>query len=413
MDQVRRKMRRFRGLISFGDAIQRMESAHWREPGSESIDSGQAYGRIASGDINAIGNVPRWNRSLVDGFAVRSDQCAGASETNPVTLKVNGIVEAGSSTFRKYRDDSCTEIYTGGVIPEPYDCVVMVEDVEFSEGDILLFSQPSPWENVEREGEDIKRDTIILRKGDPIRPWHVSALVSSGATDVNVFRKLRIGVLSTGNELFPGSEGFIPNTTQKLLVSYLQRGFLDPFSAGIAHDDANEISTMVRDALRGSDCVLITGGTSLGGRDEVPEAMKDLGNVVFAGSMIRPGRTLTLYEVDAKPVFSVSGIPIPALLSFDLYFEKFIEKLLGFRQYRRTVMGRLSQSVSNKAGYMGIFRVGIAEDPGGMRIEIIKTRGSGTLSSIMNADGTLLIPDNVEGYEAGAMVQVKLFGDLF
>lgn len=404
-------MSRFVGLIPFEEALERIRFTKWNNVETERIRSRESSGRLAAEDIFAAEDFPKWNRSLVDGYAVRSVDCGGASETNPLNLKINGIVEAGSTTFKVFMEGHCTVIYTGGLIPPDYDSVIMAEDAEPEENSINIFKGTKPWENVERKGDDIRSGAAILKASELARPWHVSALVSSGVDEIRVFRKLRIGVLATGNELFPEAQGHIPNTTQNLFVDYLRRPFLEPETVGIAHDDVEEISRMAEKALQGRDCLIITGGTSLGGKDDVPEAISTSGNVIFAGSMIRPGRTLTLYEVEGKPVFSVSGIPVPSLLSFDVFFEEYLKTVLQLKQYRQIVTGKIVHPLTNKAGYAGIYRVRIIPSGNGSSVEIVKTKGTGTLSSILGSQGTLLVPGNVEGLEAGSTVQVKLFGD--
>ncbi len=404
-------MGRFIELISFEEAIGRIRSVHWRPPGSERISPALSSGRIASEEIVARKDFPSWNRSLVDGYAVRSADCAGASETNPVVFRINGTVEAGSSSYEGFKEGECTEIYTGGLLPSDYDSVIMAEDTEISGNSVKIFNPLKPWENVERKGDDLRANSTILKKSELIRPWHISAMLSSGVPEIQVFEKLKVGVLSTGNELFEGSEGYIPNTTQKIYVDYLNRKFILAKAAGIAHDRVDEIRNLIKGALENHHCVIVTGGTSLGGKDEVPEAMSGIGNLVFAGSMLRPGRTLTLYEVEGKPVFSVSGIPIPSLLSFDIYFEAYLRSITGLETYRQAVSGVLSSPVSNRAGYTSIFRVKYTPDTRGGTVEIVKSRGTGSLGSILDSNGTLEVHGNVEGYAAGSTVMVKLFGD--
>ena len=411
MENIRRKMRRFVKLIPFEEALSRIREAPWRKLPVETIESAGSHGRIAAEDLIARGDVPEWNRSLVDGFAVISDRCQGASDTNPLTFEINGIIEAGSSTFKKHQEGSCTEIYTGGILPAPYDSVIMAEDVEITGNLVRIFGASKPWENVEKVGEDIRSGSTVLRKSEIIRPWHVSALVSSKTSEIKVYSKIRIGVIATGNELFEGSQGYIPNTTQNIILNYLSRRFTEVKAAGIAHDSQAEIASMTERALEESDVIILTGGTSLGGKDEVPEAMQGFANLVFAGSMIRPGRTLTLYEANGKPIFSVSGIPIPSLLSLDVFFEEYLKAIMGLEQYRKVVMGRIGQPLSNKAGYAGIYRIKLVPSTDGNVIEIVKSKGSGTLTSILDSDGTLIVPGNIEGLESGKVVQVKLYGD--
>lgn len=404
-------MGKFIELIPYEEAVSRIKAVKWAEPETETIRTDLSSGRITGSEITSKNDVPQWNRSLVDGYAVRSTECRGASETNPVVFGINGTVEAGSSSYSAYREGHCTIIYTGGLLPPDYDSVVMAEDVDARDGSVGIHRSVKPGENVEMRGDDLRSSSRILGKSEIIRPWHISALIDSGVLEVDVFKKLDIGVIATGNELFEGSQGHIPNTTQKIYLDYLKRPFLNAEDAGIAHDSAQEIRRLVENALEKYDCVIVTGGTSLGGKDEVPEAMAQISKVVFAGSMIRPGRTLTLYEVKGKPVFSVSGIPVPSLLSFDLYFEEYLSWVTGLKAYRQPITGILKTPLSNVAGYTGIYRITYTADPKGGTVDIVRRKGSGSLGSILDSNGTLLVPSDVEGITAGSTVVVKLYGD--
>ncbi len=405
-------MGRFIELIPYSEAVARIQSTLWKPLGTEYIESGTASGRIVSSRVEAKEDVPGWNRSLVDGYAVRSRDCSMASETNPVKFSLNGTIEAGSSTYTEFLEQHCTEIYTGGILPSDYDAVVMAEDADISGDKISIFKPVKLWENIEKKGDDIRAKSILISRAERVRPWHISALLSSGVNRIEVYKKLKVGIISTGNELFEGTQGFIPNTTQRIYTNYLNRPFLSAQDAGMSHDKVDEIRDLVKRALGEYDCVIVTGGTSLGGKDEVPEAMDGVGNVIFAGSMLRPGRTLTLYEVEGKPVFSVSGIPVPSLLSFDVYFEEYLKKVTGIEEYRQCVTGKLKSPLTNRAGYTTVFRVKYTATQENGAVEIVKTKGTGSLGSILNSTGTLLVPDNVEGYPAESAVVVKLFGDV-
>ncbi len=411
MKKIRRKMGKFLKLISMEEAFERIENTEWKTLRKETISVSSSLGRISASDIFAKKSFPAWNRSLVDGFAVKISDCVRASDTNPVTMPVNGVIEAGKSRFGKYIEKNCTEIYTGGIVPDDYDAVIMVEDCVINEGNVTITSVPKQWDNIERAGDDLKEGEKIMSSPSVIKPWNITAMVSSGVEEIEVFEKIRVGVIATGNELFSDAEGSIPNTTQNLIVNYLQRGFIEAEAVGIAHDDSNEIREMVENALKRNHCAVITGGTSLGGKDEVPEAVSEISQVVFGGVMIRPGRTMTLYESDGKPVFSVSGVPVPSMLSFDLFFEQYVKSVTGLKDYRKALTARLSSKVSNKAGYAGIYRVQLLPGDDGEVAEVIKTHGSGSINSMLKSDGTLIIPGTVEGLEAGQIVKVKLFGD--
>ncbi|MCL5954574.1 MAG: molybdopterin molybdotransferase MoeA [Candidatus Thermoplasmatota archaeon] len=413
MEKIRRKMGRFLNLISLEDALERVSSAGWTPLKSEIIPTAHALGRIAFSGVMAVTDFPQWNRSLVDGFAVKAQDCRKASETNPLVLPVNGVVEAGKSRFDGYKIGACTEIYTGGVVPLDYDAVIMAEDCYIGDGTIKITSAPKSWANIEKAGDDIRKGDSILPASTRIKPWHITAIVSAGVDTIEVYEKIKVGVISTGNELFSGAEGKIQNTTQNLIINFLNSGFVEADFAGMAHDDAGEIRGLVTSALEKYHCVVVTGGTSLGGKDEVPEAITDISNVVFGGAMIRPGRTMTLYESRGKPVFSISGVPVPSMLSFDLFFEEYLKSMTGLKEYHRSVTGKLSSNVTNKAGYAGIYRVKLVPGEHGLTVEVIRTHGTGSISSILDSDGIILIPGTVEGLEAGQLVEVKLFGDRF
>ena len=413
MEKIRRKMGRFLKLISLEEALEKVRLAPWKPLGREVIPAAQALGRIAFSNVKAATDFPQWNRSLVDGFAVKAQDCRKASETNPLTLPVNGVVEAGKSKFEAYREGACTEIYTGGVVPGDYDAVIMAEDCYIENGMIRITSPPKPWSNIEKAGDDIRKEDIILPASTRIKPWHITALASAGVDAIEVYEKIKVGVISTGNELFSGAEGKIQNTTQNLIINFLNSGFVEADFAGMAHDDAREIRELVSYALEKYQCVVVTGGTSLGGKDEVPEAIAHISNVVFGGAMIRPGRTMTLYESKGKPVFSISGVPVPSMLSFDLFFEEYLKTMTGLKEYHRVVSGLLSSNLTNKAGYAGIYRVKLLPGEQGLTVEVVRTHGTGSISSILDSDGTILIPGTVEGLDAGHVVEVKLFGDRF
>ncbi len=404
-------MGRFIELIPYREAVSRIHSTAWRPIPHEKVKTGKSAGRIASEKVDGKKDVPMWNISLVDGYAVSLDDCSGASETNPMEMEINGVVEAGSSSYKGYRKGTATEIYTGGIVPSDYDAVIMAEDVERHGTSIRFFKTPKAWENVKKRGEELRESSNIIEKSHLIRPWDITAMISAGVEEIEVYRRLDIGVISTGNELFEGSEGYIPNTTQRIFIDYLNHHYLAASPAGVSHDNRDEIREFISRALDKHDCVIVTGGTSLGGKDEVPEAMAGLGEIVFAGSMIRPGRTLTLYEAKGKPVFSVSGIPVPSLVSFDTYFEEYLKQVLGIVSYRQEVSGTLKTKITNTAGYTGILRVKYTPGKNGGTVDLVKAKGSGPINSILNSNATLLVPDDVEGYPEGTTVNVKLYGD--
>ena len=408
----RRKMERFEKLISFDDAVKKMLSVGWNEIETEKIPVDSSFGRICALTIRSTVDVPSFDRSAVDGYAVISADVSGASKFNPVTLKVIGAIEAGDYAEQKIDHGFCYEIYTGGMLPAGADAVVMAEDSARKGEDVQILDNIRKFENVSKAGEDIGIDQIILERGMLIRAQHVASMIAVGLNHVEVYRKLLMGILSTGNELI-NNEGLVKNTTQPLLMDYFRSGYLETVSLGVVPDDINLLREKILNMKNKFNLIVITGGTSLGQMDIVPDVLDDLGYPIFGGARIKPGRTISLYDVEGTPFFSVSGLPVAALISLEAFLPQYLESLIGLRNTRLSVRARMSERVANRESMRSYLRVKLHNTDSGMVAEPLRITGSGILSSLLNANGLTVIPDNVEGIDEGETVDVIVIGDVF
>lgn len=408
----------FPALIRADEALSMLlEKIDFREPRVERIPLEASLGRYCGEDLRSPVNVPAFDRSAMDGYAVRAEDTYGASPTNPITLELAGVSHAGMKLHEapKLSPGQAVEVYTGGPIPSGADAVVMAEHVKKTGGVVEIYRQVHPYQNVSRVGEDFAEGELVVGKGTRIRPWHIGALASLNITHIPAYVRLRIAVFSTGTELVElgqqPEEGQIINSSKPMLKALITEAGCEPVDLGTVEDNVETVSKMIREGLKTADMVIVTGGTSVGERDIVPEAVDKVGNpgVIFHGVRIRPAKPTGAGVVDGKPVFMLSGFPVSALLGFVMFVEPVINRF-----YRRqpqmpcTVRGKLSRRVANPSLSKAFVRVHVKKTDDGYVVEPLMLTGSGLLSTLTKANGILVIPEDVEGFDEGDEVEVQL-----
>jgi len=375
-------------------------------PDIEILDLDSLLGRISAEDVVAPIDVPPQNRSAVDGYAVCSSGLSSASPNNPIPLRLK------REKSEEISCDEATPISTGDPLPQGADAVVMLEDAEVEQEILYVMKGVSKYENVSRRGEDFEAGAVVIKRGTPLRPWHIASLSALNIAEAKAFRKLRVGIIATGSEVSePGGEGFVFDSTSKLLASYLRElGYFEVRRYGIVKDDVEAISSAISEVARREDAIITTGGTGPGSRDLCVKALQKAGgDIIIRGMAMRPGRPTSVGELRGKPVFLLSGYPVAAFVGLRFIFIPFIEKALGIREQRlRYVFAELSSRVFGEAGLESFIRVRLSECGERLCAEPILLRGSGILSSLLSSGGFLRIPRNVEGYEAGEIVRVEL-----
>ena len=416
MPSEKRRMEGFKSLVGVEDALRELLSEVNYVPGWVEVNIEEALGLPAAEDVVAANDFPPFDRSAVDGYAVRASDTLGAGLLNPITLRIVGESVPGvdPSSLRPLGPGEAYVIYTGAPLPPGADSVVMAEDAVRAGDMVNVMRQVSPYQNVSRRGEDFQKGKTVIRRGQKVMPWHVGALASLGVRKVKVYR-LRVAVLSTGSEVVDlddpraGRPGTIINSTKPLIKSLLRSDGYEPVDLGTVPDDVDEIADRIMRGVREADAVITTGGTSIGGYDLVPEAVAKLGRVVFNGVRMRPGKPTGAGVVEGKPVFMLSGFPVAGLVGYLAFVRPTLLHMTGTPDDPTPrVKGVITRRVANVAGVRTYLRVRVFQTPNGYMVEPLAITASGVLSTLTDANGLLVIPEDVEGYDEGDLVEVTL-----
>jgi len=399
------------------DAVSKLCESVKLNIGSTEVKLLDSLGLISFNDVEAPYDYPPFDRSVVDGFAVRAEDTYGASPTSPIELKLVGAVGIGEIPEIEISSGEAVEVATGSPIPKGANAVVMKEDVEVRDGRVVIYSRVPALANIARRGEDLRAGEVILRRGEVITPFHISALATYGISKVKVFRKVKVAVIPTGSEVVDIEEdlgpGKVRDSTSYLVASYLRRfRFLEVERVcNPVPDDVKLIREVIEDALSSYDIVLTTGGTSVGKKDLVPKAVLSIegAKLVFRGVAIRPGRPVSAAVVNGKPVIMLSGLPVAAYSALKQVFIPFIKYLLSIRdELIPKVVGKLVRRVPNAVGYNSLVRVRAVRRGSEYLIEPIRLKGSGSLRTLLEGNAVLIINHDLEGYEAGEYVVTDL-----
>jgi molybdenum cofactor synthesis domain-containing protein len=292
----------------------------------------------------------------------------------------------------------------------------MVEDTKrLDTGDVEIYSAVAPGENVAQIGEDVKQGAVVLERGRKLKPPDLGLLVALGRKTVSVVRRPKVGVLSTGNELSdsrPVIAGRIADVNRPALMAMVEECGGTPMDLGIARDNAEEITRKLKHGLSSADLVLVTAGTSVGRGDLVPDIINELGKpgMLVHGIAMRPSLPTGLAVVNGKPVISLPGLPVSAMFAFSTFVEPLILRMLGTEQDPQPkIRARTTRRVVGVPGFRTFVRVLVRERDGRLFAEPLRAPGSGILTTLTRANGIVVVPENVEGYDEGAEVEVQLF----
>lgn len=313
-------------------------------------------------------------------------------------------------------------IATGAPLPQGAEAVVMLEYAEEVGGSrVEVYRPTTPGDNVSLRGEDVKRGEVVLRDGLVLRPQDIGILTALGRTRVMVVRRPVAAIISTGNELVePGTPlgpGRTVDTNRYMLAAAVEDAGGKALDMGIVRDVAGEIGARVSEGLRLADMVLVSGGTSAGSRDLVPGVVAGLGGpgIVVHGIAMRPGRPTALAAVGSKPVVLLPGHPVAALIAFDVFVRPVMARMLGALVggvCRGVVRARMLRRVPSRVGFMDFVRVVVRRGGDGYTAEPVRVTGSSVISSVVKANGLVVIPEEREGVEEGEEVEVTLLRPL-
>jgi molybdopterin molybdotransferase len=404
------RLKGFEKLTTVDDALQSFLGQLKPERlSSEQIPIQAALWRVTAEDIRAKYNLPLFDRSAVDGYALKAKDTFGVSAFKPKIFKL---------TKNKVNENEAKELWTGNPVPEGADAVVMLEYTKKFEDKIELTAAVTPGRNVSKMGEDVTEGNVAINAGIRLNPYHLGLLAALGETSVAVVRKPKVAILATGSELVElGNKlehGKIVETNRLTFSSMCLELGAEPLNLGIVKDDLNEIVAKIQEGLEQADAVITTGGTSVGYPDLVPLAVDKIGKpgVIVHGVAIRPGMPTALAILEGKPVFVLSGNPVAATVGFEAFARPTLLRMLGINEFRPAVEAKLTRRVAGALGRRVFLRVRVFERSGGFFAEPVRVTGSGIITTMTKANGYVIIPENREGVEEGELVRVHLFSSI-
>jgi len=376
--------------------------------------------RVSAETIRSPMDIPPYNRSAVDGFAVRAEDTFSASQSNPVVLSVKGYMGVCDSP-NKYSLGrfECVEVATGAPIPQGANAVVMAEYTKrITNSRVEVYTSVAPLANISLKGEDLKRGDIIIRRGEIVRPWHIGLLAAANIDSIRVYRRLNAIVVGIGDELVPlggrVEQGKIVASTTYMVASYLIERGINVTSIEILPDNYELIRKRIAEFLEKADMVVTTGGTSVGLKDYTIKAVESLQpEILVHGLAIKPGRPTGLAVKNGKLVIMLSGYPVAALTGLIALFDKIYCHIYGTKpQPKPKVKGKLTRRVYIEPGVRGFVRVKVYVENGEVKVEPLMLTGSGILSTLIRGNGILVVPEDLEGYDEGDIVEVELLSPI-
>jgi molybdenum cofactor synthesis domain-containing protein len=380
---------------------------------SEIVKITDAPGRVLASEVTAGMDIPPFDRSAMDGYAVKGENTFGAAQTNPIYFKVIGEVRPGISLEKEIGEFEAVKIMTGGRLPEGANAVVMLE---YTRGDkeIEVIKAVSPGKNVSLRGEDFKMGDAAFEKGRVLTAHDVGILAALGLGEVGVAKRPTVGIVSTGDEVVaPGEkieEGQIYDINGYTLSVLVATCGGTPTILGIIKDDYGVLKSAVGRALE-FDIVIMSGATSVGEKDVVPEIVEELGEVLVHGVSMRPGGPTGFGIIDGKPVFMLPGHPAATIFGFEVFVRPAMQQMQGADPYNPypQMEGVLSKKIASELGRRDFVWVRVDENS---EVAPIRTSSSGIVSRILRASGFVVVPENTEGIDKGKGVKVNLLRNL-
>lgn len=371
---------------------------------AENVPLSAASGRTLARDVTAVQDVPAFDRTTVDGYAVRAADTFGASASIPAQLAVVGTVIMGEAPRFSIGAGECAVISTGGMLPQGADAAVMVEHTDDAGGLCLAYRPVSPGENVTRRGDDIAAGSAALPAGTRLGVPQIGVLAALGVYEVPVRKKPVIAVISTGDELVCGDPdaGQVRDINGYLLSSLIERAGGVPLFFGAVPDDRAKIADALKQCLSAADAVLISGGSSAGTRDMTVGILDELGEVYFHGIAMKPGKPTIFGAAGGKPVFGLPGHPLAAYFVFRLVVAEYLRAALGESADKPLRTAALAVNIPSNHGREEYLCVRVTEKNEAVPLHT----KSGVISVLSAADGFIRIPRDTEGLAKGTCVEI-------
>lgn len=408
-----------RNPIEVLTALNRIMSFVKKQGAIKYVPIEQSYQRFVAEDIVADHDVPPFNRSPYDGYAIHASDTVEASIEEPIEVKVIGEIGAGSVFNQSVEAGQAIRIMTGAAIPADCDAIIMLEQVttNLTKDTIRISQRVTKTENVSFQGEDTKKGETLVRKGTYITPGLVALLATFGYKKVPVIIKPKVGIIATGSELLeidqPMEPGKIRNSNTTMLEAQIKRAGGDPINLGQFSDDLALCFKQVKGALGKVDFLLTTGGVSVGDYDYLPEIYRMLGaEVLFNKVRMRPGSVTTVAAVDGKLLFGLSGNPSSCFVGFEIFTKPVIRHfLLADKVYPKSVAVYLGKDFATPNKFDRFVRSKVMYKKGAISVVPSGLDKSNAVTSLAMADALTILPANEVGYQTGELVKALLLED--
>ena len=390
-----------------------------RPLGAEKVDIINSLGMVLAEDIHAQRDIPPWDNSAMDGYAVRAEDVSEASQNSPAIVTVLEDLPAGYVAKKEIKKGETIRIMTGAPIPKGADTVVIVEDTEKTDGKVKVYKPYKKGKNIRRAGEDVKEGTLVLPKGSIITPASVGMMAAIGRSFVHVYQKARVAILATGDEVVDmdekAKEGKIINSNSYALASQVKECGAIPILLGIAKDTPEHLKEKLKEGMN-ADLIVSSGGVSVGDYDFVKEVLTELGSEMkFWKVAMKPGKPLAFGTIGGKPAFGLPGNPVSSMIAFEQFVRPVLLKMMGHKKiYRPTIEATLKEDLKKDPGRK-YFISAIVEGDGKGNYYVAKAgeQGSGILSSMVKANGLIIFDENQKEAKAGDKIKVQLLDKFF
>ncbi len=409
-------MRHYHGgksLIKFDEALRLILDATSPIERTEVVTITEAVGRVLAETVTAPFDVPPFNRAAMDGYAVRSQDIATATPQNPILLKIVGSIYAGDPPpIWSVSKGTCAQIATGAPLPEGADCVVPFEDTE-QDGEIVKVFKAFPKSaNVTQKGADVQQSETVLKKGTRLMPTKLGVLAALGFDRVQVYAKPKVAILPTGNEVAkPGatlSVGQIYDVNSYTVATLAKQHGCEPLLMDIVTDEPEALRQALDEALKFSDLVVFSAGSAVGERDFLPKLLSEYGTVLFHGIAVRPGRPTLAAVVGGKIVVNLPGFPTSCLMMAIALLVPVWRKMARLPQWQpKTIAAKLGHNVHSPEGMLQFLTVRLKRREDEFVAESAY-KESGTITSLSEAEGFIIIPEEITNIPEGTTVTVTL-----
>ena len=401
----------FSKLDSVQNAI-KLISENLKTTEMEEISIHNAHKRVLAEDIIAFHDSPPFDKSAMDGFALIAQDTFGAGQSAPKQFKIIDAIGAGDFSSKTVSQNEAIVIATGAPIPDGANAVLMKEYTTTDGDDLTIYSQVTPGENVSPKSEDIEKGQKILDKNTFIRYQELGLVASAGYDTVKVFRKPRVKIIITGNELVEPTKEEIDNAKIINSNQFTIKAMVEDSGAicdiGRAGDTFDEVRDAILEASKDYDVIMTTGGTAISKGDVVLDVVDDIGEILFHGVAIRPGKPAGAGIVNDKIVFTFSGQPVAAMSQFDMFARKYLFEMQG-RTFDFNIVKRTSQlKIPSQLGRTDFIRAVSDEE----HAKHVLNSGSGIIRSLVEANSYIIIDENDEGYQKDDIVDVVFFDSL-